>query len=213
MGALGRRRIGEVHDPPAVEVGEGTGVLGQRLEGAQTDGLLGVGVDLFGRGVDLDHQFVRAGDEPGAAQGAAEVGAPGRVGGVRDHRQVRRGLQVGDGAHVEQVARDVVEAANAALAEDDPPVAPREDVLGGAQELRDGRAEAALEEHGLVDLAELLEQCVARHAARADLDHVGHLGHGLHVARVEHLGHHADAHGLAHAPEHLEAGAAQPWKE
>src|SRR4030043_373570 len=55
--------------------------------------------------------------------------------------------------------------ADAALAEDDVAVAMGEDVLGGQQPLLDGGPHAALEEHGLVDLAHLVQEGEVLHVA------------------------------------------------
>ena len=63
-------------------------------------------------------------------------------------------------------------------------VLPRgDDVLGRHQQLLDGGAHAALEQHGLAQLAHRLQQREVLHVARADLEDVGVLGHGVAASR------------------------------
>ena len=78
-----------------------------------------------------------------------QVGPAGRVAGIDDDRQVAQPLDVRHGAHVEHVARRVLEGAHAALAQDHVRVALGEDVLGRHQQVLDRRAHAALEQHRL----------------------------------------------------------------
>src|SRR5690606_16759495 len=101
------------------------------------------------------------------------LGDAGCVRGVHDDGQVRELADEGEDAEVEGVARHRLEGADAALAEDDLPVAGGEDVLGGHEPLLDGGGEAALEHDGLADGAELLEEGEVLHVARAYLQNVG----------------------------------------
>ncbi len=75
-----------------------------------------------------------------------------------------------------------------ALAEHHVRVALLEDVLGGHQQLLERRGEAALEQRRAAGAADLREQRVVLHVARADLDHVGDLQHVVEVAHVHQLG-------------------------
>ena len=77
-----------------------------------------------------------------------------------------------------------------ALAEDDRLVALLEHVLGGHEQLLERARQPALDQHRAAGAADLRQQRVVLHVAGADLDDVGHLEHGLEVARVHQLGHH-----------------------
>ena len=83
-------------------------------------------------------------------------------------------------------------------------VAAGEHVLGREAELAQGGRETALQQHRLAQAADLREERRVGHVARADLDQVGDLGHGLDVARVEHLGDDREACLELDAGEHLE---------
>ena len=84
-------------------------------------------------------------------------------------------------------------------------VALLEHVLGGHQQLLERRGQAALEQHRAAGAADLGQQRVVLHVARADLDHVGDLEHRLDVARVHQLGDDRQA-GLAPWPRRAAAG-------
>src|SRR3989304_1738175 len=81
-----------------------------------------------------------------------------------------------------------VVGADAALAEDDVAVAVGEDVLGGEEPLLDGGPHAALEEHRLVRLADLVQEGEVLHVAAAYLEDIGEAGDEVHVAGVHDLG-------------------------
>src|SRR5207245_11609658 len=80
------------------------------------------------------------------------------------------------------------ERPDAALAEDDVAVAPRQDVFGREQELLHGRRHAAFQEDRLRLLADRVQQRVVLHVPRADLETVGDYGDCLDVARRKDLG-------------------------
>ena len=104
-----------------------------------------------------------------------------------------------------------LEGADAALAQDHVRVARGQDVLGGEQELLDGRGHAALEQHGLAHLAHAPEQREVLDVARADLEHVGVLGDELDALRLEHLGDHGQPGALARLGEVLRPCSLSPW--
>src|SRR6266478_8373311 len=97
---------------------------------------------------------------------------------------MRKFFDHGDGGDIERVARVGFEGADAALAEDDVVVAAGQDVLGAEEKLFHGGGHAALEEHGLADLAERAEEVVVLHVARADLEDIDVAEHHLHLRRV-----------------------------
>src|SRR5215831_6954071 len=66
----------------------------------------------------------------------------------------------------------VFEGSDAALAEHDLGVAGLEDVLGGEEELVDGRRRPALEKHGPARFADFFQQWIVLHVAGADLQDV-----------------------------------------
>ena len=102
--------------------------------------------------------------------------------------QVRELLEHRHRREVEREAVGGLEGADAALAQQHVRVALLEDVLRRHQQLLERRAEAALEQHGQAGAADLGEQRVVLHVARAELDHVGDLDDRLDVARVHQLG-------------------------
>ena len=120
--------------------------------------------------------------------GSTRSRRPGRVAGVDDHRQVRELLEHRHGHQVEREAVGGLERADAALAEHHVGVAFLEDVLGRHQQLVERRGQPALEQRRAPGAADLGEQRVVLHVARADLDHVGDLEHRLEVAHVHQLG-------------------------
>ena len=127
---------------------------------------------------------------------------------------MRDPLDVRDRREVERVARVVGERAHAALAEDDLVVALGEEVLGREQQLLDRRRHAALEEHGLAQAAEPLQQREVLHVARADLQAVGVLGDEVDGLGVEHLGDDRQPRLGAHAREDLRGPSRpRPWNE
>ena len=114
------------------------------------------------------------------------------------------------GRDVERVARGGLERPDAPLAQDHVRVAARHHVLGGHQPLLDGAREAPLEQHRPSGLAHRHEQRVVLHVPRADLEDVGVLGDGLHLAGLHHLGDHRQTGPLAclgQEPQPVEAQA------
>ena len=97
-----------------------------------------------------------------------------------------------------------------ALAERHLVVAARDDVLGGHEPLLDGGGRAALQQHRLADLPELLQEREVLHVARADLEDVGVLGDHRERLDVHHLGHDLEARLLARQGEQLEALLGEP---
>ena len=92
-----------------------------------------------GARVHLDDDPVGADGGSGPRQRQHEIAPAGGVGRVDDHRQVRLVLQHRHRPEVERVARGALERPDAALAEDDALVALLGHVLGGHQQLLDGR--------------------------------------------------------------------------
>ena len=120
--------------------------------------------------------------------GVTSARRPGGVAGVDDHGQVRELLEHRDRGEVEREAVRRLERADAALAQQHVGVALLEDVLRRHQQLLERRGQAALDQHRLAGAADLGEQRVVLHVARADLDHVGDGDDGLDVPRVHQLG-------------------------
>ena len=127
----------------------------------------------------LDDDAVGAHRGGGARQRAHQPPVARGVRGIDDHRQVRVQLQPRHRAEVEREAHGAVERADPALAEDHALVALLEDVVGGLEQLVEGRGEAALQQHRLAELADDLEQPVVLHVARSDLDDVNGIGEGV----------------------------------
>ena len=100
----------------------------------------------------------------------------------------RQLLEHRDRREVEREAVGGLERADAALAEHHALVALLEDVLRRHQQLLERRRQPALEQHRDAGAADLGQQRVVLHVARADLDHVGDLGDRLEVAHVHQLG-------------------------
>ncbi len=141
-----------------------------------------------------------------AGHGDDLVPAPRAVAGIHQDGQMAELLHHRDGGDVESVAGGVLEGADAALAEDDLLVAPGQDVLRGQQQLLDGRAQTALEQHRTAHLAEVLQEVEVLHVARADLVAVDVAAHHLDVARVHDLADHGQAAlvgGRAHPTQRL----------
>ena len=126
--------------------------------------------------------------------------------------QVREPVHHGHRAQVEQVARRRIEAADAALAEDDLPVAFGQDVLRREQQLLDRGGEAALEQDRLAAAAGVLEERVVLHVAGADLDDVGHLDDLIQPLGVHRLGDDEQAGLLARPGQQLEPGPSEALK-
>ena len=96
-------------------------------------------------------------------------------------------LQDGDRGDVHGVAGEGFEGANAAFAEDDFEVAAGHDVFGRKQHFFNGGGDAALQQDGLVDAAQILQQVEVLHVARADLEDVHVLEHERNLRRIHHF--------------------------
>ena len=146
----------------------------------------------------------------GQRQRLDEVPATRGVARVDDDRQVAEGLQHRHGGEVEREAVRRLERADPALAQHDVGVAALEHVLRRHQQLLDRARQAALEQHRDPRATDLGQQRVVLHVARADLDHVGDVGHRLDVADVHDLGDDRQPGLRARVGEDLEAGLAEP---
>ena len=138
------------------------------------------------------------------AIGGNHVAAAGAVRRIADDGQVRKLLDDRDGGDVHRVAGVGLEGADAALAEDDVVVAAGEDVFGGEQQLFDGGGDAALEQHGLADRAELAQQVEVLHIARADLEEIDVGQHQLDLGDLHDLADDEQAGGVAGFAQQLE---------
>ena len=159
----------------------------------------------------LDDEAVRAAGRRGERHRLDEAGNAGRMARVNNDGQVRQLLEHGHGREVERVAGVIVERADAALAEDDLLIAAGHDVLGAHEQLLERAGEAALEQDGLAELAELAQEVKVLHVARADLNdvHVFEQGQVLHAHDLRHDG----QPGLLPCDlEQLEAGGLQALK-
>src|SRR5258708_15470966 len=92
--------------------------------------------------------------------------------GIDDDGQMGELFHQWHSVDVHGVARHALERANAALAQDDVRIALSEDVFRGKQPLLNGGSQAALEQHRLARTADLIEQVVVLHVARANLEHI-----------------------------------------
>ncbi len=162
--------------------------------------------------MDLDEQAIRAGRDRGAAHRQYLVAQPGAVARIRHHRQVGQLLHQRDRREVEQVARRRVEAADAALAENDLAVPLGEDVLRAHQQVGDRGRHATLEQHGFADAPDGAEQGIVLHVARADLDAVGHVRHQVRALVVQRLGDDGEARLATREREHGEPLLAEALK-
>ena len=116
--------------------------------------------------------------------------------GVHHHGQVGQVLQNGDGGQVQGVPGvGGFVGADAPLAEDDLLVAVGHDVLGAHEQLLDGASQTALEEDGLIQLAQFLEHIEVLGVPGAHLDHV-HILKEVDVADVHEFGNDGQAGGL-----------------
>ena len=151
-------------------------------------GLRAVGHRLLRAVVDFDVHAVGAGGDAAQAIAGIRSGRPVAWLGSTMIGRWLSPLTFGHDRQVEHVAGRVLEAADAALAEDHAAGCPGEDVLGRHQQVLHRRAHAALEQHRLLRLADFLEQVEVLHVAGADLEHVGVLLDELDLARVHDLG-------------------------
>ncbi len=114
-------------------------------------------------------------------------------------------MKVGDGRQREGEAGVVLVGADASLTEHDVRVAAVEDVLGGEQELVEGRAHAALQQGGLARVSHGLQELVVLHVAGADLQDVGVLGDHRDVFGRHDLGDDRQTRLLPGHGQHLQA--------
>jgi hypothetical protein len=115
----------------------------------------------------------------------------------------------GHRAQVEQVARGLIEAPDAALAQDDLPVPFGQKVLRREQQLLNRRGEPALEQDRLAAPAGVLEEGLILHVPRADLDDVRDFDDLVEALGVHRLGDDQQPGFLACPREQLEAGPAE----
>ena len=128
-------------------------------------------------------------------------------------RQVRELLEHRDRRQVEREAVGGLERADAALAQHHrslPSLRMYSAAISSSSSVADS---PRLSSTGTPGAADLGQQRVVLHVARADLDHVGDLEHRLEVARVHQLGDDRQAR-LAPSPRRAAAGppAPSPWK-
>ena len=120
----------------------------------------------------LDDQAVGAGSGGRQGAGGHQPGHAGGVAGVHDDGQVGQLVEHGHGGDVQGVAGVVAEGADAPLTEDHPLVAAGHDVFGAHQQLLQGVGQAALEQDGLVHLAQLPKQVKVLHIPGTHLQHI-----------------------------------------
>jgi hypothetical protein len=160
--------------------------------------------------VHLDDEPVGAGRDR-RARHRDDLGAhAGPVARVGDDRQVRQRLYDRDRGQVQEIAGVAVEAAHAALAQDDVVVPLGQDVLGGEQQLVDGGGDAPLEQHGAPAPPRGTQQRVVLHVARAYLHDVRVVRHDLDGLGIHRLGDDRETGRLAGAREMREARFAEP---
>jgi len=143
--------------------------------------------------VDLDHHAVGANGDGGTGQGFHHPELAGGVAGIHDDGQVAQALDGQHGGKVQGVAGVGFVGADAALAEDHIGVAASHDVLGAHEPLLDGGGKAALEQDGLLRLAQEAEQVEVLHVAGAYLDAVHLLIEDFDIIGAHDLGHNGQA--------------------
>ncbi len=190
--------------------GDAGDVVHEGAEGVDCQSLLAVGAGAGGLVVDLDEQAIGAGGDGAAGEGADEACVAGGVRRVDDHRQPAAHLQQRQRRQVEREAHTVLERADAALAEDHRRVARSEDVVGSAEQLVDGAAEPALQQHRAADAAEAPQQGNVLHATGPDLQQIDGLGEGVDVTFAEHLADDGQASGPADIAQHAQAVGPRP---
>ena len=156
--------------------------------------------------MDFHFQAVGTGGHSRDHHGLHQVGFAGGVAGVYDDRQVSLLVDDGHSGEVQRVAGVLFKGADAALAEDDVLVAAGHDVLSGHDPLLDGVAQAALEQHGLVHLANGFQQLEVLHVAGTDLHHVHillKLGDAVLAHQLGNDGHSGGLAGLDHVEDAL----------
>ena len=146
------------------------------LELIGIDRLWSVGERLVGLMMYFDQDAVGAHRDRRPRHGQHLVALAGAVAGIDEDGQVAQLLHGGNNAQIESVAGVVGKGSHAALAQNHLVIALAHDVLGGHQELVEGSAHAALQQHRLPQPPGMLQQRKILHVARADLDHVGPLG-------------------------------------
>ena len=182
---------------------------GQPVKLVAGQGLCPVGQGAGRAVVHLHHQAVGSGGHGGQRQGSHQLRPPGGVAGVHDHRQVGQLFQHRNGGNVQSGAAVGLEGTDAPLAQDHLPVAPGQDVLRRLQQLRHRGGHTPLQQHGLPDLAQGLEQGEILHIPGPDLQNI-HLIQVLQLAGVRDLRHHRQSGLPARLRQHGNARLAQP---
>ncbi len=159
--------------------------------------------------MDFNVNAVRSRRQRGPRHRRNQIGPTGGMAGVDDDRQMALALHVRHRTHVEHVARRILEGTHAALAQHHVGIAFRQDVLRRHQHVLDRGAHAALQQHRLMGLADLLEQVEVLHVAGADLEHVAVAFHQRHLTRVHHFGDDRHPVLVAHVAEDSQALLAQ----
>src|ERR1051326_3011003 len=162
--------------------------------------------------MDFNEQSIGARGHCGSSHRNYLVAAAGPVRGGSDDRQVRKRLHHGDSGDVHRVSRVALEGPNAALAQNDVVVAPREHIFGAEQQLFNGGGDAALEQYGFANLAELPQQVVILHVARADLQDVGVFGQERDLRLIHDLADDEQVVAIGRRAHHFEAVFAEPLK-
>ena len=100
---------------------------------------------------------------------------------------------IGNRRNIHGVTSIGFESADAALAQNHVVVAARHDVFGGEQQFFQRGRDAALEQHRLLDLAQLAQQVEVLHVAGADLEDVDVRQHQRDLRDLHHLADHQQA--------------------
>jgi hypothetical protein len=130
---------------------------------------------------------MRSGGARGPCHRRDEASLSGAVAGVDDNGQVRSLPDNRDSGQVESVTGRAVEGPDAALAQNHLLIALRENVFGGRDPFLDRAGQAALEQHGPVQLPDLAQQVQVLHVARADLNDAGILRDTLRLFHGHHF--------------------------
>ena len=169
-------------------LGDPAALVHELPEGGRRDRLGTVADGVFWVVVNLEDQGVGAGGDSGPGHRDDELRFAGAVRRIDDDRQVTLVVKIGHRGQRQGEPGVVLVGADAPLAEHDAGIAPVEDVLGGKQELLQGRAHPALQQCRFTRVAHGLEQLVVLHVAGTDLEHVGVLGDHGDMLRSHDLG-------------------------
>src|SRR5271168_1736334 len=142
---------------------------------------------LFGRGVHLHDQSIRANRHPRARQRGHQAAPSCRVAGIQNHRQVRQFLQRRNRRDVASVSRHRFKRANPPLAQNHLGISVRRNIFRGHQQFFYRAAQPALQQHRPAALSERLQQHEILHVARTHLHHVGIFRDQFHVAVAHHF--------------------------